>query len=1171
MGPETRFLPTEQIEFAKKPEFEGAMKTAIKFCWMVLCTTVLVLAWGPGAKAQEAEVASRIVSAVDDTKTVRLEGNVHPLARPANDQGAVPDSQPMTRMLLLLQRSAEQEVALRQLIDAQQTKGSGSYRAWLTPAQFGKQFGPSDADVQAVTDWLAKQGFQASKVAAGRTVIEFSGTAGQVKNAFHTEIHRYVVKSEEHFANASDPAIPAALAPVVAGVVSLHNFARHSQSHLVGQFQRDLTTGQLKPLFTFTASGTQLFGVGPADFAKIYNIPSSATGAGQSIAIVGQSNINIQDVRDFRSMFGLAPNDPQILLNGPDPGIIGPNTIVEGVFPNDEGEADLDIEWSGAVAPQAQIIFVTSQTPMTSTTLATSGVDLSALYVVDNNVAPVMSDSYGACEAVLGTSGNAFYSGLWEQASAEGITVSVAAGDTGSAGCDRQNAATQGLAVDGFASTPFNVAVGGTDFDDFNNPATYWSTTNAATTQLSALGYIPEVPWDDSTCAANYLANPTAAPCTTVDLGGADLSAGGGGPSNCATSTTTTCTAGYPKPAFQSALTPADGVRDTPDISLFASDGFNNSFYIVCQSDANPNGAPCALATNVTPATQNFIGVGGTSAGAQAFGAIMALVNQATGQRQGNANYVLYVLAAKSGATCNSSSFTNPANPSPSTCIFYDITKGTNTVACDGGSPNCSNSGSGFGVLTSGVGVDNGNPAFKAVTGYDLATGLGSINVGNLLANWTSATRTATSTSIGTLSTSSGTSGQKFTVPVSVSPSAATGDVSITALASDGTTVLGSFGPFTLSSGSATATTNLLPPGAAFLTATYSGSMTYGVSTSTPPTPVTIAGTNQTSKTTLNFVSMASNCPSTGCLSTGSQNVPYGSPYILQIAVTPSNGTPCTSGGTLITPGVPCPVGTITLTDGGKALNDWPNAGTANATNIAKLNNQGFAEDQPIQLGVGSHSLVATFAPSSTTITNYQASTSNTLSVTITQASTITVVGSSSTSITAGANVTLTAYVTTQSTGAGPTGSIQFSNGGTSLGSAMCTPTSGVASTNPPAQITPGTAYCTATLATAISALYPPPAGKPWIRGVPVLPSIVALVSALLFALGWRSKPARRRRAYAYAGLTALALLFAGIAGCGGGGSGSSGSGPGTRTINAVYPGDASYGPSNASVKITVM
>jgi hypothetical protein len=1160
------------------------MKTAIKFCWMVLCAVMLVHAVGRSAKAQEAEVRSRVAGPVDDAKTVRLEGNVHPLARPVNDQGALPASQPMTRMLLVLQRSTEQEMALRQLIDAQQTKGSGSYHAWLTPAQFGKQFGPSDADVQAVTDWLTKQGFQVSQVAAGRAVVEFSGTAGQVKNAFHTEIHRYVASGQENFANATDPAIPAVLVPVVAGVVSLHNFPRHAQSHLVGKFQRDSATGELKPLFTFTAGGTQLFGLGPADFAKIYNIPSSATGANQSIAIVGQTNINIQDVRDFRTMFGLPANDPQIILNGPDPGIIGPNTLTGGGFPNDEEEADLDIEWSGAVAPQAQIIFVTSQTPGTSTTLATIGTDLSALYVVDNNVAPVMSDSYGTCEAALGTAGNAFYSGLWEQASAEGITVAVAAGDTGSAECDPappQNAATFGLAVDGLASTPFNVAVGGTDFDDFNNPTTYWSTSNAASTQLSALGYIPEVAWDDSICAANYLAGPTAAPCTTVDSSGLDLHAGGGGASNCATSTTTTCTAGYPKPAFQTALTPADGVRDTPDVSLFASDGFNNSFYIVCQSDANPNGAACNLAT--TPSTQNFIGVGGTSAAAPAFAGIMALVNQATGQRQGNANYVLYLLAAKSGASCNSSSFTNPASPPPSTCVFYDITKGTVTVACDAGTPNCSNStSSGFGVLTSGNGaysanppnppngsITEGNPAFSAVTGYDLATGLGSINVGNLLANWTSAVRGSTTTTLGTPTPTSGNSGSSFSASVTVrpTPTGPVEDVSLMALGSDQKTVLGSFGPFGLSGGSATATTTLLPPGTAFLQATYAGDSSLGVSSSTL-VPVTVNGSNQASKTTLSFVTF--NSSGVPALSTGSQNVQYGSPYILRIDVTPTSGTPCTKNGTLITPGTPCPVGNIALLDNGNALNDWPNAGTANATNVAKLNNQGYAEDQPIQLGVGNHSLVANFTPASGN-TNYAGGTSNTLSVTITQASTVTVLGSSATSVTAGANVTLTAYITTNSLGVGPTGSVAFSNGGTSLGTANCSPTSGAASTNPPiAQIGVGTAYCTATLTTAISNLYPPPSRGPEPRAVPAVPLVLALASAALFLLTLRRMPAGRKRVCAYAGLVAFALLAAGIAGCGGG-SGNSGGGSGSRAIKAAYPGDTNYAGSNTSITITIM
>ena len=476
------------------------MKTGMKLWWMILCAVVCASA-GQTLWAQKARVASRVVEQIDETRTVQIQGNVHPLARAKFDRGAVAESQPMTRMLLLLQRSAEQETALQQLLDAQQTKGSGSYHAWLTPAQFGQQFGPSDADVQAVTDWLTKQGFQVAKVSAGRTTVEFNGTVAQVQNAFHTQMHHYLVNGNEHIANAIDPAIPAALAPVVRGVVALNNFPKHSMMHRVGSFQRDLATGQVKPLFTYTDSNGTFYGVGPADFATIYNIPAGADGSGQSIAVVAQSNINIQDVRDFRTMFGLAANDPQIIVNGPDPGILADT--------GDEGESDLDVEWAGAVAPNAQILFVVSQSTMSNPAQVSQGVDLSALYIVDNNLAPVMSNSYGNCEAALGSTGNSFYNALWQQATAEGITVVIAAGDNGSAGCDPNfavdpNAASQGLAVNGFASTPYSVAVGGTDFNQFGNETQYWNSTNAATTQLSAKGYISEVPWNDSTCAANF-------------------------------------------------------------------------------------------------------------------------------------------------------------------------------------------------------------------------------------------------------------------------------------------------------------------------------------------------------------------------------------------------------------------------------------------------------------------------------------------------------------------------------------------------------------------------------------------------------------------------------------------------------------------------------------------
>ena len=1137
------------------------MKTGMKLWWSI-CAVVCACA-GQASWAQKAAVPSRVVEQIDETRTVQIQGNVHPLARAKFDRGAVAESQPMTRMLLLLQRSAEQETALRQLLDAQQTKGSGSYHAWLTPAQFGQQFGPSDADVQAVTDWLTKQGFQVAKVSAGRTTVEFNGTVAQVQNAFHTQIHHFVVNGNEHIANVSDPAIPTALAPAVRGVVALNNFPKHSMMHRVGSFQRDLATGQVKPLFTYTDMNGTFYGVGPADFATIYNIPAGADGSGQSIAVVAQSNINIQDVRDFRTMFGLAANDPQIIVNGPDPGILADT--------GDEGESDLDVEWAGAVAPAAQILFVVSQSTMSNPAQVSQGVDLSALYIVDNNLAPVMSNSYGNCEAALGSTGNSFYNTLWQQATAEGITVVIAAGDNGSAGCDPDptvdpNAASQGLAVNGFASTPYSVAVGGTEFNQANNEANYWNSTNAATTQLSAKGYISEVPWDDSTCAANF---PTA--CTSVDSGGADISAGSGGASNCATfDGSGNCSKGYAKPAYQTGVTPADNVRDIPDISLFASNGFNNSFYIVCQSDANVNSAPCDLSTSTTSGTHNFQGVGGTSGGTPTFAAIVALVNQKTGQRQGNANYILYALAKnETYANCNSSSFTNPATPAPASCVFYDITTGNNAVACVAGSTNCSNTGSsGYGVMVSGVAADHGNPAFLAVSGYDLATGLGSINVANLLNLWGTITRAGSTTTL--TGASGGTpSGTAFTATATVKSTATgtpptgpagTESVALNALASDGTTILGSMGPFTLTGGVANISTNLLPPNTASVVATYGGDVLLGASTS-PSVAVAVTGAGQTSNVTMSFVTFdANNNP---VLSQTPQNITYGSPYILQVAVKPSSGPysgkQCWSSNPVTA--FPCPTGQVSVTDNGNPLNDWPNAGTPNATSKPNLNNQGIAEDQPIQLPVGSHSIVAAYAGD----LNYQPNTSNALSVTVAKASTTTAVASSIGTITSGATVTLTALVSTPSNGAGPTGNVTFSNGTTSLGTGACAPTSGASNTNGTDGTTPGTAFCTATLTTAISALYPAPQSRP---RPPVAPLVLLALSIVAYLALLRWMPASRKRAYAYAGLVVFALMAVAIAGCGGGGGG--GGGGKTVTITASYPGDATYNTSTGTTNIVV-
>src|SRR5438128_5709517 len=317
-----------------------------------------VLAFLSGrAVAQTTNIPARITQAVDEKNLVVLRGNVHPLARTEFNQGPVPDGQPLKRMLLLLQRSPDQETALRQLLDDQQTKSSTNYDAWLTPEEFGRRFGPADEDIQAVTKWLSSQGFTDITVGAGRNVIEFSGSVASVRNAFRTEIHRFVVDGKEYSANAADLQIPAALAPVVAGVVSLHNFPRKSYAKILGQFRRTLGKAGLEPLFTFPNpfNGRNFYGLGPGDFATIYNskplIATGNDGTGQTIAIVGETNISVQDVQQFRKMFALPANfdATNVVLNGEDPGITSPG---------EEGEADLDVEWSGAVAPGAAIKFV---------------------------------------------------------------------------------------------------------------------------------------------------------------------------------------------------------------------------------------------------------------------------------------------------------------------------------------------------------------------------------------------------------------------------------------------------------------------------------------------------------------------------------------------------------------------------------------------------------------------------------------------------------------------------------------------------------------------------------------------------------------------------------------------------------------------------------------------
>jgi hypothetical protein len=1121
------------------------MRLGYRSIFIYVAAPLLVLAGARTASAQTQGVRARITEAVDETNLVRLRGNVHPLARAEFDRGVVADSQPVNRMLLLLQRSPEQQAALSALMEEQLTKSSPNFHKWLTPEEFGKQFGPADEDIQAVTTWLGSQGFQGIKMGPGHMVIEFSGTAGHVRNAFHTEMHHYVVQEEAHIANASDPQIPAALAPVVAGIRSLHNFKPKSHLHPVGTFRRDKGNGKIEPLLTTQRgcgpNGSQpCFALGPADFAKIYNIPPSLDALGQTVAIVADSNINQADFGSFRQLFGLGGFPVNVMLNGPDPGLNG-----------DEGEADLDVEWSDAVAPNATIDLVVSEG-----TASTLGIDLSALYIVENNLAPVMSESFGICEAQLGSSGNAFYNALWEQAAAQGITVMISSGDGGSAGCDDFTTATVakgGIAVSGTASTPFNVAVGGTDFDDAGKQSNFFkpSSGNDPTTLESALGYIPESTWNDSCAAA-----ATAGSLTTCVSAAGNLSnivGGSGGPSSVYLT----------KPIWQTGF--GDSARDIPDVSLFASNGNNGSFYLVCEADAvQTPSSSCSSGGSF-----EFVGVGGTSSSSPAFAGIVALINQKTGQRQGNVNPILYQLAktqiaSTTSATCNSSNRTNPSVPPPAVCVFNDITKGNDSVPCAGGSPNCSSTT----ANTNGVLVNSAKaPAFTTGTGYDLATGLGSVNVTNLVNAWATfeATLKPTATSIPTtmpVSLANLPHGTQVTFNITVVPSPAaagtpSGEVSLFTDAnpnpsSSPSTILGEGGA-SLNNGSAAITT-ILPGGTYSISAHYAGDAAFNESDSAPKIPVTILP--EQSQLKIGILTLDTNGNVT---STNATTLVYGSPYILRAEVAGVTTPACEP--VLFIPANSdtrgCATGTVTITDNGSS--SVPNGGTF------ALNSLGHTENQPIQLVPGSHTLSATYSGDSSYTPPANPTTDK---VSVTQATTTTAVTASPSSITSGAMVTLTATVTsTQFSGDAPGAPggklqatpVQFLNGTTPIsGTVQLTPSPG--SANGP--------QLTATLTTTISALGLPERPSPWRPRVPPGVYWVLAACAAIYGIFLWKMPSPRRRGYAYAGLVLFALTAAGIAGCGGGGKST----PPARTvtITAKFAGDTNYTASSGTTTVSV-
>jgi pseudomonalisin len=617
----------------------------------------------------QVKVSNRITQAIDDRDTAQLRGTLHPLLQHATDQGRMDGGIQLESVSLTFKRTAAQEAAVEKLLAEQQDRKSGNYHKWLTPEQYADRFGLSTADLNKVVSWLRSEGFTVNRVARGRTQVWFTGSVSQIETVFRTEMHRYTVDGENHFAHSTELAVPAALADVVLGVHGLSDFRPRARAHI-----RKLSPEEVKANFTSSISGNHF--VAPDDFATIYDVKALYTagfdGTGVRIAVAGQSAINTSDIDAFRSASGLpartAANFTVTLV---------PNSGTSTVVTGDVGESSLDLEWAEGVAKGASETFVYVGNSNTMSVFD------AFLYAIDNNIAPVISMSYGNCEQNLPSSFLTILQQETQKANLQGQTISAASGDFGAADCDSSSKlpAQGGLGVDIPGAMPYVTSVGGTSFSgDLSSPGTYWSATNNGNNG-SVLQYIPESGWNDTT-AVNV------------------LSASGGGASTL-----------FSKPSWQTGTgVPSDGKRDVPDVALAADP--NHDGYLLCATDsgASPPVPPCS--NGFRDSSGNLNVAGGTSFGAPTFSGIIAILNQKTGSKQGNVNPTLYALAASTASA------------------FHDITSGSNIVPCGAGTKDCPTTGA-------------AQYGFNAGPGYDLVTGLGSIDAAVLANNWSSRNPTA--------------------------------------------------------------------------------------------------------------------------------------------------------------------------------------------------------------------------------------------------------------------------------------------------------------------------------------------------------------------------------------------------------------------------------------------
>jgi pseudomonalisin len=761
-----------------------------------------------GSTLTYAQTTDLVRTPVDPANRVPLTGHHPAWASPQNDVGTAPADLPIERLTMVLARPPLREQAYTQFLQDQQNPASPDYHHWLTPVEIGKRFGASSHDIHAVTVWLQSQNLHVDSVSNSRERIVFSGPASAIASAFGAEMHYFTVGAEKRISITAEPQVPAALAGVIKCISGLYTVkirAQYGGSAALGGDGFSWVSGSISSDGSgFTCGGTPCYVVFPADFATIYNIngvTGGINGAGQTIAVVGRSGVCNTDISNFASAAAVTANIPTVIV--PPLGIAPPAPVCSGTASGNQGEATLDVTRSGSIAQGATIDLVVSKSNPTGTK---DGIQFATEYVVDTTPVParIMNISFSQCEADAGQMGVAYWDSLFAQAAGEGISVFVSSDDSAAAGCDHSFApppTTQALSPNSICSSSYATCVGGTEFADSANPTQYWSATNGPGFE-SALGYIPEGAWNEPMNPQNQL----------------QVAGTGGGVSLY-----------IPTPSWQTGTgvpTLRSG-RYTPDVAFSAS--LHDAYF------------GCLAANNQCPSS-GFAIFAGTSAAAPDMAGIAALLNQRQGSAQGLINPNLYNLAA-----------------TPSNGVFHDVTVATSGVAnCVVTMPSmCNNSTAGPTTLAGGL------SGYLVTAGYDEATGLGSVNVANLLTNWASTT-VATTTTLAISPAPPVNAGTSVTLTATLKPSSTstkmpTGHVTFTDV------FLGKLGAVTVnSSGVATLISSTLAGASYSITATYGGDTNFSGSTSSAvpydvrdftirlsPTTVTVTAPGRSGTTTL--------------------------------------------------------------------------------------------------------------------------------------------------------------------------------------------------------------------------------------------------------------------------------------------------------------------------------